>query len=118
MQYVLLFGLDPAAHSSNLPEDEQAAVTGQVMAWWEKHMQAGTLVGGARLQLPETATTIRNVNDKPVVTDGPFIEAKEVLGGFGLIEADNFDEALALAKTWPLLEYPGQLVEIRPVWEM
>src|SRR5947208_13818478 len=102
MKYVLLFALDPAAHSSNLPEDEQVAVTGQIMQWWEKHSQAGTIVHGARLQPTETATTVRGV-DKPVVTDGPFVESKEVLGGYGLIEVADFDEALALAKTWPAL---------------
>ena len=117
MKYVLLFGLDPAAHSSNLPEDEQAAIMSQVGAWWEKHAQAGTIVDGARLQLADTATTVRG-GDKPVVTDGPFIEAKEVLGGYGLIEVADLDEALALAKTWPLLAYEGQYVEVRPVHEM
>jgi hypothetical protein len=117
MKYVLLFGYDPAAHSSNLPEHEQAARMGEVGAWWEKHTQAATLLDGARLQLAEAATTIRG-GDKPVVTDGPFVEAKEVLGGYGLIDVADLDEALALAKTWPLLSAEGQYVEVRPVWEM
>jgi hypothetical protein len=117
MKYVLLFALDPAAHSSNLPDDEQAAVSGQIMAWWEKHSQAGTILNGAKLQPTTTATTVRLNGDKPVVSDGPFVEAKEVIGGYGLIEVAGYDEALALAETWPALAL-GQAVEIRPVDEM
>lgn len=119
MQYVLLFGLAAGSEIASQPTEEQAALHEQVMTWWEKHSQAGTIVHGARLQPTTTATTIRGGGaDKPVVTDGPFIEAKEVLGGYGLIDVKDLDEALALAKTWPLLALPGQSVEVRPVWEM
>ena len=116
MKYVLLFGMPKELEIAALPAEEQATVSGEVMQWWEKHSQAGTIVGGAKLQPTSTATTVRGV-DKPTVTDGPFAEAKEVLGGYGLIEVADFDEALALAKTWPLLQL-GQSVEIRPVDEM
>jgi hypothetical protein len=50
-----------------------------------------------------------------VVSDGPFVEAKEVLGGYGLIEVADLDEAIALAQTWPALQVDGESVEIRPV---
>jgi hypothetical protein len=118
MKYVLLFGLDPAADTANLPEEDQAAMTGQVMQWWEKYAQEGKLQGGERLQPTTTATTLRAGKDQPVVTDGPFVEAKEVLGGFGLIDVADLDEAIAMAKTWPLLQVPGHSVEIRPTWAM
>ncbi|MFL6238916.1 MAG: YciI family protein [Actinomycetes bacterium] len=116
MKYVLLFGFDPNSAAATLPAEDQAAVTGEVMQWWEKHSQAGAIIGGAKLQPTSTATTVRG-GDKPLVTDGPFVEAKEVLGGFGIVEVANLDEAIALAKTWPLLS-AGQSVEIRPVDEM
>jgi hypothetical protein len=116
MKYVLLFG--SATDWSQIPQEEQGAIYGQIMQWWEKHSQAGTIVGGAKLQPVTTATTVRLDADKPVVTDGPFVEAKEVLGGFGIVDVANLDEALALAKTWPALQVAGESVEIRPVDEM
>lgn len=66
------------------------------------------LVGGNALQPTQTATTIRG----DVVTDGPFVETKEVLGGYYLIEAKDLDEALAIGKLCPA-RFGG--VEVRPV---
>ena len=68
--------------------------------------------GGAELQPARTATTIRKRGDKVVVGDGPFIEAKEGIGGFSIVEAKDLTEAIALAKTWP-----GHGVEVRPLNE-
>lgn len=70
-----------------------------------------TIVGGEALRPVSTATTVRHTTDGAVVTDGPFLESKEVLGGFYLIEAADLDQALALAKLCP------QDVEIRPTWD-
>ena len=69
---------------------------------------ASALRGGAALQATGTATTIRD----GVVTDGPFIESKEALGGYYLIEADDLDQALAIAKDVPA---PFGGVEVRPI---
>jgi hypothetical protein len=68
----------------------------------------GKLVGGKALQGTATATSIRD----DVVTDGPFVETKEALGGYYMIEADDLDQALAIAKLCPA-PYGG--VEVRPV---
>ena len=68
------------------------------------------LLGGNALQPTQTATTIRG----DVVTDGPFVETKEVLGGYYLIEAKDLDEALAIGKLCPA-RFGG--VEVRPVME-
>ena len=70
--------------------------------------QGGTLVGGNALEPTSTATTIRG----DVVTDGPFAETKEALGGYYLVEATDLDHALALAKLCPA-RFGG--VEVRPV---
>ena len=72
----------------------------------QKH--AAVLRGGNALQPVSTATTIRD----GVVTDGPFIESKEALGGYYLIEADDLDQALAVAKEVPA---PFGGVEVRPI---
>jgi len=68
----------------------------------------GTVVGGQALQPVSTATTIRG----DVVTDGPFAETKEALGGYYLVDAEDLDQALAIAKLCPA---PGGGVEVRPV---
>ncbi|WP_459948846.1 YciI family protein [Denitratisoma sp. agr-D3] len=74
--------------------------------------EAGVFVGGAGLQGPETATTIRFQDGKHLVQDGPFIDVKEQLGGFFIIRADNLDAALKWAARFP--PRPGVVVEVRP----
>ena len=71
--------------------------------------------GGAELHPVTTATTVKHGDDGPVVVDGPFSEAKEVIGGFSVIEVPDMDAAIAMAKTWPPLEIPGVAIEIRPM---
>lgn len=68
----------------------------------------GRVVAGLALEAPETATSIRG----DLVTDGPFIETKEVLAGLYILEAENLDHALALAKLTPIVEGG---VEVRPL---
>jgi len=80
--------------------------------WFEQYTKAGKVVGGEELQGPSTATTVSRKNGKVTVTDGPFIEAKEVIGGFALVDVNDLDEALEMAKAWP-----GGPVEIRPIVE-
>ena len=63
------------------------------------------------LQAPSTATTVKFVDGKPVVTDGPFIEAKETIGGYAVVDVADLDTALDMAKAWP----PGGMVEVRPI---
>ena len=62
-----------------------------------------------------TATTVKLRRRLAVVADGPFSEAKEVIGGFSVIDVPDLDAAIAIAKTWPVLELPGVSVEIRPM---
>ncbi|WBQ07485.1 YciI family protein [Kribbella sp. CA-293567] len=68
------------------------------------------ILGGEALERSTTASTVRQPDGDPIVTDGPFIETKEALGGFYLIECKDLDQALALAKLCP-----SGYVEIRPV---
>jgi hypothetical protein len=97
-------------------QDEAAAqpagdsVSDNYRAFMEKH--AGSLRGGVALENPATATSIRrDESGESIVTDGPFAESKEALGGTFLIEAADLDEALAIAKEVPA----GIGVEVRPV---
>ena len=112
MKYVLLFcgsDEDAAAFAAMTP-DELRARYEQVGAWFAEHQ---TKIGGTNyLQGPETATSVRFGPDgPPVVTDGPYLEGKESIGGYAEIEVADLDEALRMARTWP-----GRgTVEIRPV---
>ena len=111
MKYVLLFAGTMTAED-RAANPELAAQYEQTNAWFEQNVKAGKVVGGEELKGPETATTVRFKAGKPIVTDGPFIEAKEVIGGFALVDVANLDEALDLARSWP-----GGDVEVRPVVE-
>lgn len=78
-------------------------------------LTAAALVSGEALQGTETATTVAKRDGKRIVTDGPFIESKEVLGGFYVIDVANLDEALDWAAKIPNVHF-GR-VEVRPVME-
>jgi hypothetical protein len=76
----------------------------------------GTYVAASPLRLTPTATTVRVRNDKAVVTDGPFLETKEALGGFYLLECESIDQAIAYAAKLPQAREAS--VEVRPVFEI
>jgi hypothetical protein len=73
--------------------------------------------GGDRLRPAASATTLRIKNGQRLLSDGPFAETKEQLGGYYVVEADNLDEAVEWASKMPHLEGGGS-VEIRPIWPM
>jgi hypothetical protein len=118
MKYVLMFAgsMEDQESWDKMPEATRVAAYGQVMQWFEEHSKTGRITGGAELQGPSSSTTVRFKTGKPVVTDGPFIEAKEIIGGFAIVEVKDLDEALAMAKTWPG-GGDGRIVEVRPVIE-
>src|SRR6185369_10471427 len=112
MKYVLLFcgNAEDAAAFEAMSPDELRARYAEVGAWFAEHRSK---IGPSnQLQGPETATSVRfGVDGPPVVTDGPFMEGKEAIGGYAEIDVADLDEALRMAKTWP-----GRgAVEIRPV---
>ncbi len=113
MKYVMLI-LNTEA-SGQLSDAEQQAWYAEIMGWYEKHGASGVLAdGGHQLQGPETAKTARASG----VTDGPFIESKEVLGGYSVLEAASVDEAIEVGKTWPGVDRGLITIEVRPVVEM
>ncbi len=111
MKYLLLICDEDRAAWDNLPKAELEKAYARIGQWWGEQAQAGRIVDGHELQGPQTATTVRFKNGKPVVTDGPFIEAKEAIGGYAVIDVPDLDAAIAMAKTWP-----GEgILEIRPI---
>jgi hypothetical protein len=86
----------------------------------EEYMQLArreTTLGGEQLQAAVTATTVRVADGELLTTDGPFVETKEVLGGFYLIDVANLDDALEFAAAVPAARRGGA-VEVRPIVEM
>jgi hypothetical protein len=96
-----------------LSDEQQQAVTAEYVAI----SQEPRTVGGDQLQPAETATTVRVQDGQTLTTDGPFADTKEQLGGYYLFEADDLDEAIALAARIPASRQGGG-VEVRPIVEM
>jgi hypothetical protein len=112
MKYVMLI-LDTEA-AGKLTDEQRQAWGSEIMAWYEKIGSSGKMPdGGAQLQPPNTARTVRASG----VTDGPFMETKEVLGGYSVLETDTFDEAVEIARTWPGVDRGLVTLELRPVVE-
>jgi hypothetical protein len=91
---------------------EQNAVLGE----YDAISQSPAVLGGDQLQQVETATTVRVQDGQTLLTDGPFVEAKEHRGGYYLLEADDLDAALEIAERIPAAR-TGGAIEVRPILE-
>lgn len=112
MKYVMLIFNTEAA--GQLSAEEYQAWSSEIFAWYEKQSAAGTMPdGGAQLQGPETARTVRAGG----VTDGPFMETKEVLGGYSVLDTETYDQAVEISKSWPGVDRGLITIELRPVIE-
>jgi hypothetical protein len=112
MQYMLLIYGDESSWTA-LPEDDMQAMYSEYFALAFDLRAQGKLAGSGELQPVATATTIRVSDGDTLVTDGPFAETKETLGGYFLIEAESLDEAIEWAARIPTAR--RGLIEIRPV---
>lgn len=112
MQY-LCFCCDDEKHWSSLGQDERDALIAETFEYVESLRKSGHLIDARPLKKVDTAATVRVRNGKLSTTDGPFAETKEQIGGFFLIEAEDFNEAIRIAGKWP----PARIgsVEVRPV---
>ena len=113
-EFVMIIAQDESA-VPNVPQEQFE----KVFAWWQANEEAGRLKAGLgrRLQPSSTARTV-NVSANgggTSVTDGPFIEAKEMIGGYGVIEAPTIEEAVRIASGWPA---GPATIEVRPVMTM
>ena len=111
MQYLVqIFTGESMEAWQRLSEPEQQAV----MQEYRAISEAPGVTGGAQLQPPETATTVRVEDGRTLTTDGPFAETKEALGGYYMLEADDLDAAIELAARIPAARLGGA-VEVRPL---
>lgn len=113
MQFLLMCCFDEAVWE-NLPQQKRDEIMAAYQEFEQGHMRSGHYRTGAKLGSTATATTVRLTNGKPAVTDGPFAETKEAIGGYHLIACSDLDEAIAIALRIPTLP-AGGVIEIRPV---
>ena len=111
MRYALLI-YDDIEVRDRTPEDERRRITTAVLEVLERP----DVIGWLRLREVESATTVRRERGRSLLTDGPFVDSKDFLGGFVEVEAENLDGALALAEELQELR-PWGAIEVRPVRE-
>jgi hypothetical protein len=117
MRYVIFNWVHPddVAAWEAMSEAEQAADVERHNKWFRTY--APRIVGGEELDAPSTVKTLRpgRQGEGVVVTDGPYIETKEILGGFVIVDVDSIDEAVAMAREWPsLATQPNGTVQVQP----
>jgi hypothetical protein len=113
MRYLMLFYSEEP--TTPTPPEEMEAIMGEWFAYDEAIRKAGVSQTGEALQPSATATTLRLKNGERVVTDGPFAETREVLGGYYVIDVPDLDTALDWAHRSPAAKYGS--IEVRPVME-
>jgi hypothetical protein len=111
MKYLLQI-FSNSAEFERLPGSEQEAIVDEYLAI----ERSPGVIGGYQLHPVETATTLRVQNGEMLLTDGPFVDAKEHLGGYYLVEADDLDAALEIAARIPAARMGGA-IELRPLME-
>jgi hypothetical protein len=123
MKYMLMFAGSEEYYDTfrSFPREVQEQALARVDKWSKEHMAAGRLLEGHRLERASSAMTVRNQHDqtgvpngKALITDGPFIDAKERIGGYAIIDVPDLDAAIAMARSWPA----GGTVEIRPLADL
>jgi hypothetical protein len=113
LKYILqIYPGAATAEVERMSDEEANAVVGEYLVLG----QSPGVIGGGQLQPTETATTVRVQDGQTLLTDGPFVEAKEHLGGYMLVEVDDLDAALEVAERVPAARMGGA-VEVRPLVE-
>lgn len=115
MQYLLMLYADDTQWN-NMPQEQQQQAVAAYGAYTRALYEAGVHKGSHRLRPSATATTVKVANGKTQVLDGPFVDTKEQLGGYYLIDVPDLDAALAWAGRCPGA-FHGT-VEVRAIWEM
>jgi len=115
MQYLLVLHVNESGWGQMTPEQQQQGVAAY-LAYGEALRKAGAFVGSNRLKPSANSTTVRVANGKTQVLDGPYVDSKEQVGGYYLIDAPDLDAAITWASRCPAASHG--VVEVRPVWQM
>ncbi len=114
MRYLLLIN-DEEAKFGTMSQSEIGKLMQDYNTFTEELIKSGAFKDAARLRPTATATTVRVRDGKTLTTDGPFVETKEQLGGYYLVDVKNLDEAIKWAAKIPSARNGS--IEVRPVWE-
>jgi len=112
MRFMIIVKGDEAYESGAMPTEEQLSA---MVKYNEEMVEAGVMVSGEGLHPSSKGARIEFSGGKPVITDGPFSEAKELVGGFTMIKVDSKEEALDWVRRWPGAD--GDVLELRQVFE-
>jgi hypothetical protein len=112
---MLLIYDDPTVWQE-MPDNDRNSMMGEYSGYNEGLRQAGVFVEGAPLESTQTATTVRMRDGKQMITDGPFAETREALGGYYVLECETLDDALAHAGRCPSARFGS--IEVRPIMQM
>ncbi len=112
MKYLMLVCVD---ENVELTPEQQASVGPATDAWVAEMRARGVHLQGNRLRPISDATVVRVAKGDLLVTDGPFAETKEQIGGFDILECADLDEAIEVARMHPVAEFGA--LELRPFWE-
>ena len=113
MQYLLLVYSNEAEMAAKAPA-ALGSMTAEYTEFTKGIIQAGQFKAGDRLKPTSSASTVRVRNGQVAITDGPFAETREQLGGYYLVDAKNLDEAIGIAARVPGAKHGS--IEVRPVW--
>jgi len=113
MQYLLLCCFDETRWNA-IPAAERDSIMGAYGEFVRRQIAGGRYVTGGKLDDSSAAVTLRQRDGGPSITDGPFAETKEQLGGYHVVECENREEALAIAGQIPTLPHGGT-IEVRPL---
>jgi hypothetical protein len=114
-KYMLLLHDNPASYASLSPEEMQKVVE-KFMAWGDRMRKAGVLRDGNKL-VDDAGKVMRKNGSQIRVTDGPYSETKEILGGYYMVEADSYEQVVELAQDSPAFDYGGT-IEVRKIDRM
>ena len=112
MRYMLMICYEDSAR---VPGPATIKDDPKYRSWTEEMDRRGVLRGGARLRPGSEATTVRVREDEILLSDGPFAESKEQMGGFDIVECADLDDAIEVASRHPVAKFGT--IEIRPLWE-
>jgi len=114
MKFLLVMHMNPEVWAGVSAEDQDAIMTGHG-EFIRKIRESGELINTQALDMPSSSAVVRVTGGVPAVTDGPFIESKEFLAGFYLVECENAERAYELAAMIPDAAIEGLGIEVRPV---
>jgi hypothetical protein len=114
MKYLLLVCWDAQNMDAQSEPASSVAADEESFPWLDEVQARGIWVTGDQLAPPRRARSVRVRDGKPIVTDGPFAETKEAVGGFDILECDSLDEAVEIAAGHPVAQMGT--IEVRPLW--